>query len=56
MGRSQIIALRRSHNDGRKKKHEARLSKHRIVHIHVMNKKRMSSHVEGDDSEDYIAS
>jgi hypothetical protein len=56
-GRSQVIALRRSHNDGRRKQHEARLSRHRVVHIHVMKKKRRSTHAEGeDDSEDYIAS
>jgi hypothetical protein len=54
---SQVIALRRSHNDSREKQHEARLSKHRVVHIHVMKKKRRSAHAEGvDDSEDYIAS
>jgi hypothetical protein len=51
-----IIALRRSHNDSCRKQHEARLSKHRVVHIYVMNKNRRSTHVEGvDDSEDYIA-
>ena len=56
-GRSQIIALRRSHNDSRRKQHEARLSIHRVVHIHVMKKKRRSAHVEGeDDSEEYISS
>jgi hypothetical protein len=52
-GRSQVIALRRSHNDGRRKQH----ARHRVVHIHVMKKKRRSAHAEGaDDSEDYIAS
>jgi hypothetical protein len=45
------------HNDGHRKQHEARLSRHRVVHIHVMKKKRRSAHAEGaDDSEDYIAS
>jgi hypothetical protein len=43
---SQVIALRRSHNDSREKQHEARLSKHRVVHIHVMKKKRRSAHAE----------
>jgi hypothetical protein len=53
---SHVIALRRSHNDSCRKQHEARLSRHRVVHIHVMKKKRRSSHAEGvDDSEDYIA-
>ena len=56
-GTSQVIALRRSHNDSRKKKYEAILSIHRVVNIHVMKKKRRSTHAEGvDDSEDYIAS
>jgi hypothetical protein len=56
LGTSQVIALRRSHNDSCRKQHEARLSKDRVVHIHVMKKKR-SSHAEGvDDFEDYIAS
>jgi hypothetical protein len=51
------IILTRSHNDSHRKQHEARLSRHRIVHIHVIKKKRRSTHVEGeDDSEDYIAS
>jgi hypothetical protein len=55
--RSQVIALIRSHNDGRRKQHEARLSRHRVVHIHVMKKKRRSAHAKGaDDSENYIAS
>ena len=45
--RSQVIALRRSHNEGRRKQHEARLSRHRVVHIHVMKKKRRSAHAEG---------
>jgi hypothetical protein len=53
----QVIALRRSHNDTRRKQHEVKLSKHRVVHIHVMKKKRRLSHAEGvDDSKDYIAS
>jgi hypothetical protein len=56
-GTSQVIALRRSHNDSHRKKHEARLFRHRVVHIQVLKKKRRSSHAEGeDDSEDYIAS
>jgi hypothetical protein len=56
-GRSQVIALRRSHNDGRRKQHEASISIHRVVQIHVMKKNRRSTHAEGeDDSEDYIAS
>jgi hypothetical protein len=56
-GRSQEIALIRSHNDGRRKQHEAILFIHRVVHIHVMNKKRRSAHVKGAyDSKDYIAS
>ena len=56
-GMSRVIALRRSHNDGHRKQHEARLSRHRVVHIHVMKKKRRSTHAKGaDDSEDYIAS
>jgi hypothetical protein len=56
-GRSQVIALRRSHNDSCRKQHEARLSKHRVVHIHVMHKKRRSTHAEGAyEFEYYIAS
>ena len=56
-GRPQVIALRRSHNDSRRKQHEARLSRHRVVHIHVIKKKRRSTHVDGaNDSEDYITS
>jgi hypothetical protein len=55
--RSHVIALRRIHNDGCRKKNEAILSIHRVVQIHVMKKKRRSTHAEGeDDSEDYIAS
>ena len=54
---SQVIALRRSHNDSHRKQHEVKLSRHRVVHIHVMKKKRRSAHAMGaDDSEDYIAS
>jgi hypothetical protein len=54
--RSQVIATR-IHNGGHKKQYEARLSKHRVVHIHAMKKKRRSTHVEGeDDFEDYITS
>jgi hypothetical protein len=57
LGRSQVIALRRIHNDGHRKKHEARLSRHRFVHIRVLKKKRRSAHAEGEgDFEDYIAS
>jgi hypothetical protein len=56
-GRSRVIALRRSHNDSCRKQHEARLSKHSVVHIHVMQKKRTSTHAEGEyDFEYYIAS
>jgi hypothetical protein len=53
---SHLIAPRRSHKDIRGKKHEARISINRFLHIHVMKKKRRSTHAEGlDDSEDYIA-
>jgi hypothetical protein len=56
-GRSQVIALRRSHNDGHEKKHEVRLYIHRVVHIHVMKKKRRLAHAKGaDEFENYIAS
>jgi len=56
-GRSHVIVLRRNHNDGHRKQHEARLPKHRVVYIHVMKKKKRSTQAEGeDDSEYYIAS
>ena len=55
--RLHIIALRRNHNDGRKKKHEEIISIHRVVHIPLLKKKRKSTHAEGEnESEDYIAS
>jgi hypothetical protein len=56
-GTSWVISLRRIHNDNWRKQHEARLSINRVVYIHVMKKKRRTTHVEGeDDSKDYIAS
>jgi hypothetical protein len=56
-GMSHVIALRRSHDDSCWKQHEARLSRHRVVHIHVMKKKRRSAHAKGlHDFEDYITS
>jgi hypothetical protein len=56
-GMPQVIALKRIHNGSWRKQHEARLSINRVVYIHVMKKKRRSTHAEGaDDSEDYIAS
>jgi hypothetical protein len=57
LGMSHVIALRRKHNDSLRKQHEARLFRHRFLHIHVIKKKRRSTHEEGVyDSEDYIAS
>jgi hypothetical protein len=54
---SQAIALRMSHNDSCRKQHETRLSRHRVVQIHVMKKKSRLAHAEGvGNSKDYIAS
>jgi hypothetical protein len=48
LGRSQVIALRGSYNDGCRRQQFrwslvetwSRLSRHRVVHIHVMKEKR----------------
>jgi hypothetical protein len=63
-GRSHVIALRGSYNDGCRRQHFrwslaktlSRLTRHKVVHIHVMKEKRRSTHAEGTyDSEEYIA-
>jgi hypothetical protein len=55
LGRSQVVALRGSYNDGCKRKHEVEYPY--IELFTSMKEKRTSTHAKGlDDSKDYIAS